>query len=89
MKRILVTGGRGFIGSNLVDELIKREYEVTIFDNLELQVHPDGHPPSYLNKYAQFVKGDVRDYDAFKKVILRSNIVIHMASAVGIISFLL
>lgn len=89
-NKVLVTGGAGFIGSFIVDELVKKGYEVIVFDNLEPQVHPGGSTsgngkiPSYLNKNIQFVKGDVRDYEAFKKVILESNIIIHMAAAVGV-----
>ena len=39
----LVTGGAGFIGSHLVDALVDRGHEVTIYDNLDPQVHPGGH----------------------------------------------
>ena len=39
MKHILITGGAGFIGSNLALKLIKKEYEVTILDNLSPQIH--------------------------------------------------
>lgn len=83
-KKVLVTGGAGFIGSYVVDELIKRNYEVTIYDNLENQVHPGGKKPDYLNRDARFIKGDVRDYDKFKKVILENEIIIHNAGAVGV-----
>lgn len=82
--KVLVTGGAGFIGSFLVDELVKQGYRVTIFDNLEPQVHPNGLIPNYLNRDAEFVKGDVRDYEALKKVILDSEIIFHMAAAVGV-----
>lgn len=82
-QNILVTGGAGFIGSFLVDELIKNGYRVRIFDNLEKQVH-QGKKPSYLNKKAQFIKGDVRDYNALKKAIGGIDAVFHLAAAVGV-----
>ena len=44
MKTIVVTGGAGFIGSFIVDELIKKGYSVKILDNLEEQVHQNKIP---------------------------------------------
>lgn len=82
--RILVTGGVGFIGSFIVDELIKKGYEVTVFDNLDKQVHPTGRLPDYFNKKAKFIKGDVRDYDVLKSAVLSAEIIFHEASAVGV-----
>lgn len=82
-KNILVTGGAGFIGSFLVDELIKMGYKVRILDNLEDQVH-QGKKPKYLNKAAQFIKGDVRDYSAFKRSLKGIDAVFHLACAVGV-----
>ncbi len=81
---ILVTGGAGFIGSFIVDELIRRGHDVTIFDNLDMQIHPDGHPPDYLNTHARFVQGDVRDYDAFHQVVREAEVIFHEAATVGV-----
>lgn len=78
-----MTGGAGFIGSFLVDELIKKGYKVRILDNLEEQVH-QGKKPKYLNKYAQFIKGDVRDYATVSKAIKNIDAVFHLAAAVGV-----
>ena len=83
MARILVTGGAGFIGSFLVDELVKQGHFVRIFDNLDQQVHLDG-APEYLNEEAEFIKGDVYDYDSFKNVIKDIDVVFHQAAVVGI-----
>lgn len=83
MHRVLVTGGAGFIGSFLVDKLIALGYPVRIFDNLEKQVH-QGKKPAYLNKKAEFLKGDVRDYNAFKKALDGVAVVFHLASRVGV-----
>jgi dTDP-L-rhamnose 4-epimerase len=80
---VLVTGGAGFIGSFIVDELVNKGHKVTVFDNLTEQVH-QGKMPSYLNQSAKFVKGDVNDYDSFKKAVLESDVVFHEASAVGV-----
>lgn len=83
-KNVLVTGGAGFIGSFLVDELVKKGHRARIFDNLEQQVH-QGKRPNYLNKNAQFVKGDVRDYEALKKAVKGIEVIFHLASAVGVV----
>lgn len=82
-KHILVTGGMGFVGSYLVDELVQRGHRVRIFDNLDTQVHPTGERPDYANPNAEFIQGDVRDYDAFKKALDDVEIVFHQAAAVG------
>lgn len=84
MKTCLVTGGAGFIGSFIVDELVKRGYAVKIFDNLDAQVHPTGKTPAYMNKHAEFIQGDVRDYDALKKALTGVDVVFHEAAAVGV-----
>jgi len=83
LKNILVTGGAGFIGSFLVDELIKKGYKVSIFDNLEKQVH-NGKKPDYLNKKAKFIKGDVRNRSSLLKALKNIDAVYHLAAAVGV-----
>lgn len=61
-KNILITGGAGFIGSHLADELLIRGYNVRCLDNLSPQVHgPNAQRPEYLNKEAELIIGDVRD----------------------------
>lgn len=82
--RILVTGGAGFIGSHLVDALVRQGHSVRIFDNIDPVVHLQGKVPSYLNKEAEFIKGDVRDYDVLKKAVESVEIVCHLAAAVGL-----
>lgn len=82
-KNILVTGGAGFIGSFLVDRLIDLGYDVRILDNLEEQVH-QGQPPKYLNRKAEFIKGDIRKYSDLEKTIKDINAIFHLASAVGV-----
>jgi len=82
-QKILVTGGAGFIGSFLVDELIKLGHDVRIFDNLEPQVH-QGKTPSYLNKNAEFIKGDVKDYNALKNAVKDVDAILHHAAMVGV-----
>ena len=57
-KKILVTGGAGFIGSHTVDLLLEKGYRVKILDNLQERVHPKGKP-AYIPKGVEFIKGDV------------------------------
>jgi dTDP-L-rhamnose 4-epimerase len=84
MKRVLVTGGAGYIGSHLVDGLISRGYEVVVLDNLESQVHRSGTWPSYINTKARYVRGDVRDRAVLEPLLLEVHAVVHLAAAVSI-----
>jgi dTDP-L-rhamnose 4-epimerase len=83
--KILVTGGAGFIGSFIVDELVKAGYDVRIYDNLDPQVHGKSRKkPVYLNKNAQFIKGDILDADKFYKAVKDVDVLYHEAAAVGV-----
>ncbi len=61
-QRILVTGGAGFVGSHVVDELVAAGYEVRVLDSLHELAH--GREPDYLNPAAEYRWADVRDPDA-------------------------
>ena len=82
--KILVTGGAGFIGSHLVDELIQKGYRVRILDNLSPQVHKNQKPPEYLNKKAEFIKGDIRDQNILWEVMKDIDVIFHFAASVGV-----
>lgn len=82
--KVLVTGGAGFIGSFIVDELVQKGHDVVILDNLDKQVHTTGMPPAWLNKKAEFIKGDVRNKDDVRKAMDGVETVFHEAAAVGV-----
>jgi dTDP-L-rhamnose 4-epimerase len=82
-NRILVTGGAGFVGSHLVDALLREGHEVRVFDNLSRQVHPEGLP-AYLSTDIEFVRGDMRDLDAVRGALTDIDVVFHKAAAVGV-----
>jgi len=80
--KILVTGGCGFIGSHLVDELVKKGHRVRVIDLLEPQVHLS--KPSYLNKDVEYIFEDIRNKDKLKKALRGIEVIFHQASQVGV-----
>jgi dTDP-L-rhamnose 4-epimerase len=84
MGTILVTGGAGFIGSHLVDELLGRGYHVRVLDSLVGQVHDSGEAPAYLSREAELHVGDVRDPDAVRRALDGVDSVVHLAARVGV-----
>jgi len=83
-KKVLITGGAGFIGSHLSDELLRCGYEVRALDNLAPQVHGEGRRPDYLDDEVELVVGDVRDRDAVRKALDGVDAVFHLAALVGV-----
>jgi hypothetical protein len=82
---VLITGGAGFIGSHLTDELLRAGYSVRILDNLTPQVHGENaQRPSYLAADAELQVGDVRDSDAVARALEGIDAVVHLAAAVGV-----
>ncbi len=77
MHHALVTGGAGFIGSNLVDLLLNRGHTVTVLDNLS-----SGYRDN-LRSQARFVHGDVRDEKAVEEAMSGVDVVFHLAASVG------
>lgn len=82
MKRVLVTGGCGFIGRHVAQELAENGYEVRLLDVLLDQVHGAG--AVNLPAGCELIKGDVRDRDAVFEAVADVDAVIHLAAEVGV-----
>ena len=74
MSKCIVTGGAGFIGSNLVDELVKRGDEVIIIDNLSTGKKEN------INSKARFHKEDIRNLDRLISIFKGADYVFHLAA---------
>jgi dTDP-L-rhamnose 4-epimerase len=84
-QRILITGGAGFIGSHLADELLSHGYAVRALDNLSEQVHGKGcRRPDYLHPEVELLVGDVRDPRAVAQALEGVDAVFHFAAMVGV-----
>jgi dTDP-L-rhamnose 4-epimerase len=78
----LVTGGAGFIGRYLCDELLEHGHRVRVIDSLVPQVHGDNEP--LLSSDVEFIEGDVRDADLTRRALLGVDGVFHLAAEVGV-----
>ncbi|HRZ67581.1 MAG TPA: SDR family oxidoreductase [Candidatus Omnitrophota bacterium] len=77
MARYLVTGGAGFIGSNITDELVRRKQEVRVFD--DLSSGSKDNLKAVMNEI-EFIEGDIRDAALLKKSLKGCDYVIHQGA---------
>ena len=80
MIKILITGGAGYIGSNFLENISSKNYDVTVIDNLMFE-----QKDTNLKKISnfKFVKGDVRDKSLMKDLIKNNDFIIPLAGIVG------
>jgi dTDP-L-rhamnose 4-epimerase len=85
-KKVLITGGAGFIGSNLALQLLEKGCEVTVLDNLHPQIHGAAEQ-SYLYQRikdkVRFIKGDVCNIEDWKNAIDDNEVIVHYAAETG------
>jgi len=88
IKKILITGGAGFIGSNLALKLTGRGYIITVLDNLSEQIHgsdPENTSPLYksIKDKVRFIKGTVTSREDLEKSIEGQDAIVHYAAETG------
>lgn len=81
MNKVLITGGAGYIGNILVPKLLTNYYHVTVLDNLIHRQH--GILENCYNPNFNFVYGDVRDKELYKKLVSQHEIIVNLAAYVG------
>jgi UDP-glucose 4-epimerase len=81
MKKVLITGGAGFIGSHLSDHFIQAGSEVVVLDNLTTGSRDNLKGPG---GNAKFVLGDIRNQDLVEELVNGADLVLHMAAALGV-----
>ena len=88
MEKILITGGAGFIGSNLALTLLKKGHQVTVLDNLSEQIHgknPEKTSSLYLSikDKVHFIKGTVACRETLREAIADNTVIVHLAAETG------
>lgn len=87
MENILISGGAGFIGSNLALKLVSLGHNVSVLDNLSPQIHTNSKENSQLYQSIKgkvtFINGDVRNRKDWQKAIANSTVIVHLAAETG------
>jgi nucleoside-diphosphate-sugar epimerase len=81
MKKVLITGGAGYLGSVLTEVLLNKGYQVTVLDNLTYK--QTSIAPFSFNKNFKFILGDVRDESILKPLVDSHDVIIPLAAIVG------
>lgn len=83
-KNVLITGGAGFIGSNLALKLISNGCNITVLDNLSPQIHSENSPLyNSVKDKVNFIKGNILNYDDWKQALVNIEVVVHLAAETG------
>lgn len=88
LKKVLISGGAGFIGSNLALHLIKNGYEVTILDNLSPQIHGEdpintSHLYASIHDKVKFINGSVTSKYDWETALEGQEVIVHLAAETG------
>lgn len=88
MEHVLITGGAGFIGSNVALKLVNKGFKVTVLDNLSPQIHgenPERTSPLYrsIKDKVNFIRGSVTSRKDWKKALEGVDVVLHLAAETG------
>jgi dTDP-L-rhamnose 4-epimerase len=81
---VLITGGAGFIGSHLADELLHAGHAVRALDVLVEQVHGESQRPDYLDPEVELIPGDIRNAEVVRGALEGIDAVVHLAARVGV-----
>ena len=84
MRKVLVTGGTGFIGSHPVEMLVRSGFQVKVFDRYNPSNNWGWLEDSRLKGDFEVVLGDIRDFDSVSKSIKSMDVVLHLAALIGI-----
>lgn len=88
LKKVLITGGAGFIGTEIVEQLFETgKWKITVLDAMTKQIHGADWKSSYLYKKIEekcnFIHGDVRDFEIVRSVLADNEYIIHLAAETG------
>jgi dTDP-L-rhamnose 4-epimerase len=85
IKRVLITGGAGFIGSHTADALVRKGYTVRILDLLDSQIHGElASFPAYLDTNIECIRGDIRNPQDVAAALEDIDAIYHFASLTGV-----